>query len=161
MMKKLFFLLLFACPLMLFAVDSVSKQVPEVSKNTNIHEYFTHTERGLVNKIWSLVKRKKFDTLKREMTQDFRVIYLNGAIQNRTYALYSLISAQIIDYTIQDLLLTRTKDCIFAMYVLNVRTAISPMVTTPMAEMSTFQKVDGKWKWKADANLNQYYFGGS
>lgn len=165
MVKKLFFLLLLGCPLILFADDPASRNIPKQISATFpkacCKEYFTHEERGLVHKLWSLVKRKKFNTLQKLMTQDFRVIFINGAIQSRTYALYSLINSQIIDYSIQDLLLTRTEDCIIATYVLNVRNAPSPMVSLSTAEMSTFQKVHGTWKWKADANMNQYYQGGT
>jgi len=155
MVQKLFFLLLLACPLMLFAGGPVSKHAPDVSRKINIHEYFTHTERGLVNKIWSLAKNKKFGTLKKMMTRDFHSIGINGVVQNREQSIVNLINSQIIDYQIQNLVLTRTKDAIIATYVLYLKVASSPTSFLPIPEMSNFQKVEGKWKWKVDANMSQ------
>jgi len=161
MVKKLFFLWLLACPLILFANGPVSKYASEAPSKTNIHEYFTNTERGLVNKIWSLVKKKKFHTLKKMMTEDFHAVGMDGVVVNRSPAIIDLTQLKLISYQIQDLVLTRTKDSIIATYMLFVKVTSSPTVFFPIAEMSTFQKVHGKWKWKADADMNQYPLGNS
>jgi len=160
MVKKLFFLLLFGCPLVLSAhaplFMTAPIQISKASPKACCKEYFTREERELVDKLWSLIKNRKFDTVKKMMTQDFRGLGLDGQIVNRTYALNALKNTYIIEYIIQDLVLTRTEDSLSAMYTLFLKVPIYNGMLVPMVEMSTFQKVDGRWKWKADANFNEY-----
>jgi len=90
------------------------------------------------------------------MTQDFRGIGIDGSIDNQAYALSDLSNVHIIDYKIQNLVLTRTKDSIIAIYTLFLLVPLYPTQFVPIPEMSIFKKVHDTWKWKADANMNLY-----
>ena len=90
------------------------------------------------------------------MTHDFQAINIAGQVFNRNQSIQDLKASHISYFFIRNVKLTRTKDTLTITYVLKLESSDTPGIIFPTAQMSIFQKVDGKWKWHAQGDLNLF-----
>ncbi len=160
MLKKVLFLMLIICPLMLSANEAKSR-CPQTEVNVPLvkgGERFTKEEKQLVHWLWHIMKTDRtVSTLKKILTHDFEYIDISNNLLNKK-AFITLATTQfpqILSYQITGLHMTRKGNAILAYYTLAISTTISSG-TIPLSEMNVFQKVNGTWKVKGFDNMDLF-----
>jgi hypothetical protein len=124
---------------------------------------FAHSEQkepnetGMLYHLWRNVKEKNILALKKQTSSAFLAID-SSASRNRRQMLEFLSHMNINSYELSNIKFTQKNDLIVFTYISTMTFLVDPpsySVTIP--QMTLFHKVGKKWKWAAQASLDQPY----
>jgi hypothetical protein len=103
-----------------------------------------------INHLWQNIAKGHFHQVYHMMTKDYKMLRPDGAVFNRKQAIQFFKDLHIVEVQdLSQLFVVKGKDTISAYYIRPQRLEGSTeFVSYPV--ITTFQKVDGKWKWKAE-----------
>jgi hypothetical protein len=101
------------------------------------------------------MKNVKTKKIEHYTSYKFQAIHETGAA-DRTQEMDIIKNLHMTDYSLRDIKATMTHNVIVVTYWAKVTRIINGSSrTTDSPRLSSFVKIDGKWKWVAHANLSQ------
>lgn len=118
---------------------------------------FADGSRGekLLNHLWNDMKEGNVEKIKKYTSEDFQSVHFDGA-RDREQELVLIANLHMQAYSLTNVKITKERNLLIISYYAEVQTSINKtpyLEFSPTPRLTIFEKINGKWKWVAHANL--------
>lgn len=110
----------------------------------------------LEQEMWDDMKHRNWTAVESKIADDFQSVHTFGSL-TKEGEIKLIKDLYLGSYGISDIKVTEHGDTLIVSYMISVREKIDnkDLSAKPAPRLSVWQKIDGKWKWVAHANLKE------
>lgn len=110
----------------------------------------------LETQMWEDMKHQNFTAIDDNIAKEFQSVHTFGAL-TRQAEIDLIKDLYLGSYEISNMKVTESGDTLIVTYMISVKEKIEnkTLSAKPAPRLSVWQKIDGKWKWIAHANLKE------